>query len=77
MISNSNTIIGAVIGDVIGSVYEWNNVKTTDFDLFHHNCRFTDDTVLTIAVADSILNKKDFAKSIWEYGRKYKRRGSF
>lgn len=75
MISNSNTIIGAVIGDVIGSVYEWNNVKTTDFDLFHHNCRFTDDTVLTIAVADSILNKKDFAKSIWEYGRKYRGRG--
>ncbi len=75
MSSNSNTIIGAVIGDVIGSVFEWNNIKTTDFDLFNPKCDFTDDTVLTIAVADSILNKKDFAKTIWEYGRKYRGRG--
>lgn len=73
--SNSNTIIGAVIGDVIGSVFEWNNIKTTDFDLFNPKCDFTDDTVLTIAVADCILNKKDFAKTIWEYGRKYRGRG--
>ena len=73
--SNSNTIIGAVIGDVIGSVFEWNNIKTTDFNLFNPKCDFTDDTVLTIAVADCILNKKDFAKAIWEYGRKYRGRG--
>jgi ADP-ribosylglycohydrolase len=75
MKSNSNTIIGAVIGDVIGSVFEWNNVKTTDFDLFNPKCDFTDDTVLTIAVADCILTKKDFARTIWEYGRKYRGRG--
>lgn len=75
MTSNSNTIIGAVIGDVIGSVFEWNNIKTTDFNLFNPKCDFTDDTVLTIAVADCILNKKDFAKTIWEYGRKYRGRG--
>lgn len=75
IISNSNTIIGAVIGDVIGSVFEWNNIKTTDFDLFNPKCDFTDDTVLTIAVADCIVNKKDFAKTIWEYGRKYRGRG--
>ncbi len=73
--SNSNTIIGAVIGDVIGSVFEWNNIKTTDFDLFNPKCDFTDDSVLTIAIADCILNKKDFAKTIWEYGRKYRGRG--
>lgn len=71
----SKTIIGAVIGDVIGSVFEWNNVKTTEFELFNPHCEFTDDTVLTIAVADSILNRKDFAKTIWEYGRKYPGRG--
>jgi ADP-ribosylglycohydrolase len=75
MTSNSNTIIGAVIGDVIGSVFEWDNVKTTDFDLFNPKCFFTDDSVLTIAVADCILNKKDFARTIWEYGRKYPGRG--
>ena len=74
-VNKSNTIIGAVIGDVIGSVFEWNNIKTTDFDLFNLKCDFTDDTVLTIAVADCILDKKDFAKTIWEYGRKYRGRG--
>ncbi len=73
--SNSNTIIGAVIGDVLGSVFEWNNIKTTDFDLFSSSCDFTDDTVLTIAIADSILNDKDFAKNVLKYGRKYSGRG--
>ena len=56
-------------------MFEWNNIKTTDFDLFNPKCDFTDDTVLTIAVADCILNKKDFVKTIWEYGRKYRGRG--
>lgn len=73
--SNSKTIIGAVAGDVIGSVYERQNIKTTNFDLFNPMCDFTDDTVLTIAIADCILNKKNFAKTIWEYGRKYPERG--
>ena len=58
----SNTIIGAIAGDIIGSVYEWNNVKTTNFDLFTENAKFTDDTVLTVAIADCIVNKKDFLK---------------
>lgn len=67
----SNTILGAVAGDVIGSVFEWNNVRSTEFDLFNPECFFTDDTVLTIAVADAILNKKDFGRTIWEYGNHY------
>lgn len=75
MVSKSNTIIGAVIGDVIGSVYEWNNIKTTDFNLFNPRCDFTDDTVLTIAVADCLINRKAFSRTIWEYGRKYQSRG--
>lgn len=44
-------MIGAIAGDIIGSVYEANPIKTKDFPLFHPRCRFTDDTVLTIAVA--------------------------
>nr|WP_320118103.1 ADP-ribosylglycohydrolase family protein [uncultured Marinifilum sp.] len=72
---HSNTIIGAVIGDVIGSVYEWNNIKSTEFNLFNPKCKFTDDTVLTIAVADSILNNKDYSQTILNYGRKYRGRG--
>lgn len=75
MKNTSKTIIGAIAGDVIGSVYEWHNVKTTDFKLFSRLSKFTDDTVLTVAVADSILNKKDFAKTIWDYGRNYFDRG--
>ena len=48
-------MIGAIAGDIIGSVYEWNNIKTTDFPLMNETCFFTDDSVLTIALADSIL----------------------
>jgi ADP-ribosylglycohydrolase len=51
-------MIGAIIGDVIGSVYEWHNTKSEDFELFSRFTRYTDDTVLTAAIADAILNKK-------------------
>ncbi|MBM3919570.1 MAG: dinitrogenase reductase [Sphingomonadales bacterium] len=68
-------MIGSIIGDVIGSVYEFDNIRTTEFDMFHPNCDFTDDTVLTIAVADCVLHNKDLAKTIWEYGRAYPNRG--
>ena len=44
-------MLGAIIGDIIGSVYEWHNIKTTDFPLFQRRCRPTDDSVMTIAVA--------------------------
>ncbi len=66
-----STIIGAIAGDVIGSVFEWNNIKTTKFPLFTDETTFTDDTILTIAVADSILNGKDFGSTIKTYARKY------
>ena len=49
-------MIGAIAGDIIGSIYEWNNIKTKDFPLFSEGCSFTDGTVLTIAVADWLLN---------------------
>ncbi|MDQ0888109.1 ADP-ribosylglycohydrolase [Paenibacillus sp. V4I9] len=51
-------MLGAVIGDVIGSVFEWHNTKSTKFKLYDRFTRFTDDTVLTVAIADAILNKK-------------------
>ena len=50
---------GAVLGDIIGSDYEWHNVKTEDFELFPKEARFTDDSVLTVAIADAILNMGD------------------
>ena len=58
------TILGAIAGDVIGSVYEFNNTRTTDFPLFKRETTFTDDTVMTIAIADAILHNKDFAQTI-------------
>lgn len=65
------TIIGAIVGDVIGSPYEGNRIKTTQFPLFSSLSSFTDDTVLTVAVADCLLSGKDFVTAFREYGRKY------
>lgn len=49
-------MIGAVIGDIIGSVYEWKNIKSTVFPLFDWRCRPTDDSVMTIAVAKALMD---------------------
>lgn len=68
-------MIGAIAGDIIGSVYEWNNIKTTAFELFVSRSTFTDDTVLTTAVADSILKKIDYAAALKAYGRRYPHAG--
>ena len=69
------TILGAIAGDVIGSVYEFDNVHTIDFPLFKDDTTFTDDTVMTIAVADALLHNKDFAATMHSYGRTYANRG--
>jgi ADP-ribosylglycohydrolase len=68
-------MIGAIAGDIIGSVYEHYPIKTKDFPLFHPRCRFTDDTVLTIAVAKAILEDRDYLKAVLELGRKYPHAG--
>jgi len=60
-------MIGAIAGDIIGSIYEWRNIKTKDFSLFSDNCTFTDDTILTIALADSILNNVPYVNKLKEY----------
>lgn len=64
-------MLGAIAGDIIGSVYEASPIKRTDFPLFQHASTFTDDTVLTVAVADCLLNQKDYTTTLQEYGRKY------
>lgn len=48
-------MLGAIIGDIVGSRFEWNNIKTKDFELFTDKCGFTDDSVMTIAVADALM----------------------
>ena len=68
-------MIGAIAGDIIGSAFEWHNVKRTDFELFSPASRFTDDTVLTVAVADCILTGKAYAAAFKEYGRRFPNAG--
>ena len=67
-------MLGAIVGDIVGSVYEWNNIKTKDFPLFRENCFFTDDTVMTCAVAEAVMiggRKDDFIDAMKKYGRMY------
>lgn len=68
-------MLGAVIGDVIGSVYEAPGLKHTDFPLFDDRCTFTDDTVLTVAVADSILNSTSCIDNFHRYAKAFPNRG--
>lgn len=64
-------MIGAIAGDIIGSVYEWAKAQTTEFPLFQDNSAFTDDTVLTVAVAYAIVKKKDYGECLKLFGRAY------
>ena len=68
-------LLGAVAGDVIGSVYEAHPVKSIDFRLFCDASRFTDDTVMTVAHCDWLLNGGDLSRVMQGYGRRYQHRG--
>ncbi len=68
-------MLGGIAGDIIGSVYEGYNIKRTGFPLFGPWNRFTDDTVLTIAMADVILHNGDYIDTFKEYVRRYPQRG--
>ena len=68
-------MIGAIAGDIIGSVYEHRYIKTKDFPLFDPHCTFTDDTVLTVAIAEAILSDKPYVGSVRRFGRNYPRAG--
>ena len=64
-------MFGAVGGDVIGSVYERFPVRSTEFPLFPRRARFTDDTVLTVATAEAILEGGDYREAYRSWGRRY------
>ncbi|MFO0916232.1 MAG: ADP-ribosylglycohydrolase family protein [Pirellulales bacterium] len=68
-------MIGAIAGDVIGSVHEGAGTKTKNFPLFVNDCRFTDDSVLTIAVASRLLNGGDYVDTFHEFFDGYPRAG--
>ncbi len=64
-------MLGAIAGDVIGSVHEFLGEKTADFPLFVEHSRFTDDSVLTIAVADCLLTRSSYVDKFREYALAY------
>jgi ADP-ribosylglycohydrolase len=64
-------VLGAIAGDVIGSVHEVARTKTKDFPLLTPESRFTDDTVLTVAVADCLLNERDYVDALHDYFHAY------
>ena len=68
-------MLGAIAGDVIGSVYEGRRTVAKDFPLFHPKCEFTDDTVMTVAVAEALQTDGDYAKHLRDWGTRYPNRG--
>jgi ADP-ribosyl-[dinitrogen reductase] hydrolase len=70
-------MIGALVGDIVGSIYEFHNHRSTDFPFWGKGCRFTDDSAMSVAVADWILRGAgaDIADTLRKWGQAYPRRG--
>ena len=76
-------MFGAIIGDIVGSVYEFNNIKTKDFPFFKERCFYTDDTVMTMAVAQALLKAREqprdfkeiLVQEMQDFGKRYPDRG--
>lgn len=72
-------MLGAIIGDIVGSRFEWNNIKTKEFDFFTQDCTVTDDSIMSLAVAKALLDSgkdsdklsKIAASCLQEVGRPY------
>ena len=66
-------MIGAIIGDIAGSRFEFDNNKSVDFKLFHHDCDYTDDSICTIATMDWLLNRRNegYGSVLQSWCRKY------
>ena len=68
-------MLGAIAGDIIGSIYERNNIKSKEFVLFSPRSHFTDDSVLAVALADAIINGTDYGQVMKEYHSRYPNAG--
>lgn len=64
-------MLGAMIGDIAGSKYEFNNTFDYDFEMFGEGCDFTDDTICTVAIADAILNGRSYQEGLLDWCRRY------
>ena len=68
-------MLGGIVGDIIGSRFEHAQIKTKEFELFSRQCMFTDDTVHTVAVADSLLTKTPYQVNLLRYFHNYPNAG--
>jgi len=68
-------MLGAITGDIAGSIYEFSPIKHKNFELFSPKSHFTDDTVLTVAIAKSIIDNESYLKNIINFARKYPNAG--
>jgi ADP-ribosylglycohydrolase len=66
-------VIGAIIGDIVGSVYEWRRIKTKSFELFVDQCECTDDSICTAAVADILMHDLPPALTLQRWCREHRR----
>lgn len=66
-------MLGAIIGDIVGSRFEWHNHRFKEFDFFTDSCFFTDDTVMTLAIGKALLNSKKDYSNLSEMAIKYMR----
>ena len=64
-------MIGAIIGDIVGSRFEFGAAPKEGFDLFTEDCSYTDDTICTIAIADAVLNGRDYQDSLLDWCKRY------
>lgn len=68
-------MIGAIAGDIIGSRFEGEDYPPRDFDLFHADCEFTDDTICNLAIAEALLYRRDFARTLRRFVKRHPNRG--
>ena len=64
-------MLGAIIGDIVGSRFEFGEAPKPGFEFYTDDCSFTDDTVCTIAIADAIMNNKSYRDALLEWCRRY------
>lgn len=76
-------ITGAIIGDIVGSRFEWHNIKSKEFPFWEKSCQYTDDTVMTLAIAEALMNADETysdlsecaVQSMQRLGREFKKAG--
>ena len=64
-----------MIGDSVGSTYEFRKTVDKEYELYQEKCTYTDDTVLTVAIADALLHNRDFGEAIFEWANKFPHAG--